>query len=59
MAWPSGAVVGGKGRFGGGGYYKSCEHIEAAINRESCSQSCLLLLLQFQNSDFVAGMGDE
>lgn len=43
----------------GGGYYKSREHIGAAINRESCSQSCLLLLLQFQNSDFVAGMGDE
>lgn len=25
----------------------------------SCSQSCLLLLLQFRNSDFVAGMGNE
>lgn len=40
-------------------YYKSCEHIGAAINSESCSQSCLLLLLQFQNSDFVEGMEDE
>ncbi len=55
MAWPLGAVVGGREE----GANKSYEHIGAAINRESCSQSCLLLLLQFQNSDFVAGMGDE
>lgn len=38
---------------------KSCEYIGAAIDRQSRSQSCLLLPLQFQNSDFVAGMGDK
>lgn len=44
----------------GGQYYKSHEHIGAEINRERDAVNLVYYsLLQFQNSDFAAGVGDE